>query len=131
MGVFARIMEGLAAQVAERKTVVIDAAYLKAHRTAAILSVKKGARPRHRAHEGRAEHQASCGGGRKGRTAEAPHDCGPGERLNRAAALLGDLPEGERLLADHDTLRPMPDRLPLRNCPRCHRHLLAYIVNGH
>jgi hypothetical protein len=117
MGVFARIMEGLAAAGAERKTVVIDATYLKAHRTAAILSVKKGVRPRHRAHEKRAEHQASCGGGRKGRTAEAPHDRGRGGRLHRSAALLGDLPEGERLLADRDTLRPMPDRLPLRHLP--------------
>ncbi|MGF7150247.1 hypothetical protein FHS96_003905 [Sphingomonas zeicaulis] len=30
---FARIMEGLAAAGAERKTVMIDATYLKAHRT--------------------------------------------------------------------------------------------------
>lgn len=45
MGVFARIMEGLAAESAggtERKTVMIDATYLKAHRTASSLRVKKG-----------------------------------------------------------------------------------------
>jgi transposase len=45
MGVFARIMAGLAAESAgeaERKTVMIDATYLKAHRTASSLRVKKG-----------------------------------------------------------------------------------------
>jgi hypothetical protein len=39
------MMEGLAApQAAERKTVMIDATYLKAHRTASSLAVKKGGR---------------------------------------------------------------------------------------
>jgi transposase len=42
MGVFARIMEGLAAEVPDNKTISIDATYLKAHRTASSLSVKKG-----------------------------------------------------------------------------------------
>jgi transposase len=45
MGVFARIMEGLAAESAggtERKTIMIDATYLKAHRTASSLRVKRG-----------------------------------------------------------------------------------------
>ncbi len=41
MGVFTRMMEGLSAS-AERKTVMIDATYLKAHRTASSLAVKKG-----------------------------------------------------------------------------------------
>ena len=41
-GVFARIMEGLASDAAEQKTVMIDATYLKAHRTASSLAVKKG-----------------------------------------------------------------------------------------
>jgi len=42
-GVFIRMMEGLAApQASERKTVMIDATYLKAHRTASSLRVKKG-----------------------------------------------------------------------------------------
>lgn len=41
-GVFTRMMEGLAAGNAEPKTVVIDATYLKAHRTASSLRVKKG-----------------------------------------------------------------------------------------
>ena len=41
-GVFARIMMGLAAENAEHKTIMIDATYLKAHRTASSLCVKKG-----------------------------------------------------------------------------------------
>lgn len=40
-GVFTRMMEGLSAG-AERKTVMIDATYLKAHRTASGLAAKKG-----------------------------------------------------------------------------------------
>jgi transposase len=47
MGVFARIMAGLAGEGAgevERKIVMIDATCLKAHRTASSLRVKKGAR---------------------------------------------------------------------------------------
>ena len=41
-GVFARMMEGLAAEAAVPKTVMIDATYLKAHRTATSLRSKKG-----------------------------------------------------------------------------------------
>ena len=41
-GVFARIMAGLAAEGAEHKTIMIDATYLKAHRTASSLRIKKG-----------------------------------------------------------------------------------------
>ncbi len=41
-GVFARIMVGLANERAEHKTIMIDATYLKAHRTASSLRVKKG-----------------------------------------------------------------------------------------
>ncbi len=41
-GVFARIMMGLAAKNAEPQTIMIDATYLKAHRTASSLRVKKG-----------------------------------------------------------------------------------------
>ena len=41
-GVFARIMDGLAGEAAVPKTVMIDATYLKAHRTATSLRSKKG-----------------------------------------------------------------------------------------
>jgi transposase len=43
-GVFATMMDGLSAKGIERKTIMIDATYLKAHRTASSLGVKKGAR---------------------------------------------------------------------------------------
>ena len=41
-GVFTRMMEGLAAIGAEPRTVMIDATYQKAHRTASSLRVTKG-----------------------------------------------------------------------------------------
>ena len=41
-GIFAQMMAGLAAQHGEKKTVMIDATYLKAHRTASSLGAKKG-----------------------------------------------------------------------------------------
>ena len=41
-GIFAQMMMGLAAQHGEETTVMIDATYLKAHRTATSMGVKKG-----------------------------------------------------------------------------------------
>ena len=42
MGVFARIMTELAAEAPDNQTISIDATYLKAHRTASSLRLKKG-----------------------------------------------------------------------------------------
>jgi len=42
MGVFARILMGLAEQAPDNQTVSIDAAYLKAHRMASSLQLKEG-----------------------------------------------------------------------------------------
>ncbi len=56
-GIFLQMMEGLAAASPDPKTVMIDATYLKAHRTASSLRVKKGARPPDRPHQRRDEHQ--------------------------------------------------------------------------
>lgn len=42
MGVFARIMTGLAVAAQETDVVMIDATHLKAHRTASSLAVEKG-----------------------------------------------------------------------------------------
>ena len=39
---FARIMTGLAAEGTANKTIMIDATYLKAHRTASSLRAEKG-----------------------------------------------------------------------------------------
>ncbi len=41
-GIFVAMMDGLASRGTERKTIMIDATYLKAHRTASSLRVKKG-----------------------------------------------------------------------------------------
>ena len=43
-GIFAEMLIGLAADHSEDKTVMIDATYLKAHRPASSLAVKKGGR---------------------------------------------------------------------------------------
>ena len=40
-GIFARMMVGLAAEHGEEQTVMIDATYLKAHRTATSMAAKK------------------------------------------------------------------------------------------
>lgn len=42
LGVFARMMEGLASEASEQTTIMIDATHLKAHRTASSLRLKKG-----------------------------------------------------------------------------------------
>ena len=41
-GAFIAMMDGLSARGLERKTIMIDATYLKVHRTASSLRVKKG-----------------------------------------------------------------------------------------
>lgn len=46
MGVFARMMEGLASEAADSTTVMIDATYLKAHRIASSLRLKTYGPPR-------------------------------------------------------------------------------------
>lgn len=48
-GVFVRMMDGLAAEAAVPKTVMIDATYLTAHRTATSLRSKKGGQATRRA----------------------------------------------------------------------------------
>ena len=49
--VFTRMMEGLVAAEAEPKTVMIDATYVKAHRTASSLRVKRESRAPDRTHQ--------------------------------------------------------------------------------
>ena len=58
-GVFARILAGLAAEHGERKTVMIDASYVKAHRTESSLGVKKGAWPPDWQNQRRHEYKAA------------------------------------------------------------------------
>ena len=83
MGVFSRMMEGLSAQRAEPQTVMIDATYLKAHRTASSLGVKRGSRAPDRTDQRRHEYQAPRRH-RCQRTAfELLHYGGPDQRLHR------------------------------------------------
>jgi len=58
MGIFAKILMGLTEQAPDNKTISIDATYLKAHRTASSLRLKKGgARSPDRVDQGRYEYQ--------------------------------------------------------------------------
>ena len=84
-GVFARMMEGLAAEGTEQKTIMIDATYLKAHRTASSLRVKRGARAPDRAHERRAQHQTARCDRRHGAANPVLHDGWRGQRLYRGS----------------------------------------------
>ncbi|PTD16784.1 IS5 family transposase [Sphingomonas fennica] len=101
-GVFLRIMEGLAApQASERKTVMIDATYLKAHRTASSLAVKKG-------NGGRLIGRTKGGMNTKlhavtdtnGRPISFFMTAGQVSDYIGAAALLDELPKAQWLLAD-------------------------------
>lgn len=64
MGVFDRMMEGLASEGGDQKTNMIDAISLKAHCKASSLRAKTGERLPARtfdwAHQGWLEHQAAC-----------------------------------------------------------------------
>ncbi len=82
MGVFLRMMEGLAAAGAEPRTVMIDATNLKAHRTASSLRVKKGSRPADRPHQGH-EHQAARRHRCQRSDSQLLNDRRPGQRLYR------------------------------------------------
>ncbi|WP_406622275.1 IS5 family transposase [Pararhodobacter zhoushanensis] len=97
-GVFARMMEGLASEAATPKTVMIDATYLKAHRTASSLRVKKGvwrpAGPLDRPHEGRVEHQAARSDGRQRSSDPVLHECRSGQRLHRCGSSVGQPASG-------------------------------------
>lgn len=84
-GVFTRMMKGLAAVDAEPKTLMIDATYLKAHRTAwhQACGLKRGSRPPDRAHQRRHEHKAPCHRRREREALELLHDRRLGQRLHR------------------------------------------------
>ncbi len=58
-GIFARMMAGLAAEHGEKRTVMIDATYLKAHRTASSMTAKKGAWTPDWPDQGRHEHETA------------------------------------------------------------------------
>lgn len=88
-GIFLQMMEGLAVNdAAERKTIMTDATYLKAPRTASSLRIKKrGRRPPDWAHERRHEHQASCRNGCECSPDQFPYNGRTGRGLHRCCRL--------------------------------------------
>ena len=100
MGVFARIMMGLAEQAPDNTTISIDATYLKAHRTASSLGLKRG--------RGRLIGQTKGGMNTKlhavtddsGRPVRFFITAGQVSDYTGAAALMNALPEADWLLAD-------------------------------
>ena len=93
-GIFVAMMDGLANRGAERKTIMIDATYLKAHRTASSLRVKRGPRPADRTHKGRDEYEAPRADGCPGPADQLLHDGGAGQRLHRSGSLAGWATQG-------------------------------------
>ncbi|WP_157063745.1 IS5 family transposase [Phaeobacter sp. 11ANDIMAR09] len=101
MGVFARIMMGLSEQDPDNTTISIDATYLKAHRTASSLRLKKGG-------GGRLIGLTKGGMNTKlhaitdtiGRPVRLFITAGQVSDYTGAAALMNGLPKAEWLLAD-------------------------------
>jgi transposase len=94
-GIFIRMTGGLAApQAPGRKTIMIDATYLKAHRTASSLRVKKGGGTPDRPHEGRHEHQAACCDRCEWSSDQLLHDGRSGERLHRRGSTARQSAQG-------------------------------------
>ena len=60
LGVFMRIMNGLAAEAPDNKTISMDATYLKAHRTASSLRLKKGVPEADWPNQGWYEYKTTC-----------------------------------------------------------------------
>lgn len=77
MGIFIRMMEGLATGKAEPQTIMIDATYLKAHCTASSLRLKKGSRPSDWAHQRQDEYDAACSYRPERTSARLLHDSRP------------------------------------------------------
>ena len=112
------MMEGLASEGSQAKVVMIDATYLKAHRTASSLRAKKGGPTTGAAassaevrrsgnspgdcfpENGWAEHQAACGDRSDGRPLRFFMTAGHVSDYTGAAALLGSLPAAGWLIAD-------------------------------
>ncbi len=87
-GIFARMMVGLAAEHGEDKTVMIDATFLKAHRTVTSLGVKKGAWAPDRSDQGRHEHEAARYLRQQGTPTQLVCDGWAGQRLHRRTGIV-------------------------------------------
>ena len=105
MGVFARMMEGLASEGGEEKVVMIDATYLKAHRTASSLRAKKGGGDDQRGRligrtKGGLNTKLHAVTDARGRPLKFFMTAGQVSDYTGAAAPLGSLPGAEWLIAD-------------------------------
>ena len=99
-GIFARMMKGLAAEHGEEQTVMIDATYLKAHRTATSMAAKKGGRSPDWSHQGWYEHQTTCHLRQPRATAEPICHRRTGKRLHQTAGIAEQLADVDWLLGD-------------------------------
>ncbi|GAD09100.1 transposase and inactivated derivatives [Gluconobacter frateurii NBRC 103465] len=121
MGIFMRMMDGRSAAKAEPQTLMIDATYLKAHRTASSLQLKKG-------DPGRLIGRAKGGMNTKlhavtdqnGRPLSFFMTAGQISNYTGAAALLESLPMAQWMLADRgydaDWFRDALEEKGIRPC---------------
>ena len=101
MGVFARIMTGLAVDSPDDKTISIDATYLKAHRTASSFGAKKGGRGRLIGRTmGGMNNKLHAVSDARGRPIRFFMTAGQVSDYTGARALLRSLPAADWLLAD-------------------------------
>ena len=99
-GVFVAMMDGLASRGAERKTIMLDATYLKAHRTASSLRVKRGSWPADRRTKGGLNTKLHAVTDARGRPISFFMTAGQVSDYTGAAALLDGLPKADWLLGD-------------------------------
>ena len=99
-GVFVRMMEGLSGAQTERRTVMIDATYLKAHRTASSLRVKRGLGRLIGSTKGGMNTKLHAVTDANGRPINLFMTAGQVSDYTGAAALLDSLPRAQWLLGD-------------------------------
>lgn len=100
-GVFIAMMDGLSARGTERKTIMIDATYLKAHRTASSLRLKRGGLGRLIGRtKGGMNTKLHALTDAKGRPISFFITAGQVSDYTGAAALLDDLPKAQWMLGD-------------------------------
>lgn len=95
MSVFARIMGELSAQRADPQTIMMDANYLKAHRTASSLQVKRGSRIPDRRTKGGMNNKLHAVTDASGRPLSFFITAGHISDHTGAAPLLDDLPKAQ------------------------------------
>ena len=93
-------MEGLASAEAEPQAVMIDATYLKAHRTASSLRVERRFSAADRPHQGGLNTKLHAANDADGRPFSFFMTAGQVSDYTGAAALLDDLPKAQWLLGD-------------------------------